>query len=135
MEYEGTDMVFVPIHQADRLTRYIGADNRTPALNRLGRPDWERVRSKTRKSIQEEARELLELYARRAQARRAPFNPDNSWQHELEAGFPFIETEDQLRAVREVKADMERGFRWIALSAATSATARPRSRCGPPSRP
>ena len=110
VEYEGTDMVFVPIHQADRLTRYIGADGRTPALNRLGRPDWERVRSKTRKSIQEEAHELLELYARRAQARRAPFNPDNSWQHELEAGFPFIETEDQLRAVSEVKADMERDF-------------------------
>ncbi len=108
VEYEGTDMVFVPIHQADRLTRYIGADNRTPALNRLGRPDWERVRSKTRKAVQEEARELLELYARRAKAQRAPFNPDNSWQHELEASFPFIETEDQLRAVSEVKADMER---------------------------
>ncbi|MDD9954624.1 MAG: transcription-repair coupling factor [Anaerolineaceae bacterium] len=110
VEYEGTDMVFVPIHQADRLTRYIGADNRTPALNRLGRPDWDRVRSKTRKAIQEEAKELLELYARRAQARRAGFNPDNAWQHELEASFPFIETEDQLRAVREVKADMERDF-------------------------
>ena len=51
---------------------------------------------------------MLELYARRAQAQRAPFNPDNSWQHELEASFPFIETEDQLRAVHEVKADMER---------------------------
>ncbi len=110
VEYEGTDMVFVPIHQADRLTRYIGADNRTPPLNRLGRPDWERVRSKTRKAIQVEARELLELYARRARAQRAPFNPDTSWQHELEAGFPYVETEDQLRVVREIKADMERGF-------------------------
>lgn len=110
VEYEGTDVVFVPIHQADRLTRYVGADNRTPALNRLGRPDWDRVRSKTRKAIQEEAKELLELYAQRAQARRAGFNPDNAWQHELEASFPFIETEDQLRAVREVKADMERDF-------------------------
>ncbi|MCE2489931.1 MAG: transcription-repair coupling factor [Anaerolineae bacterium] len=110
VEYEGTDMVFVPIHQADRLTRYIGADNRTPTLNRLGRPDWDRVRSKTRKAIQEEAKELLELYAQRARARRAGFNTDNAWQHELEASFPFIETEDQLRAVRDVKADMERDF-------------------------
>ena len=110
VEYEGTDRVFVPVHQADRLTRYIGADHRIPALNRLGRPDWERVRGKTRKAVQEEARELLELYARRAQARRAPFNPDNTWQHELEAAFPYIETEDQLRALREVKADMEREY-------------------------
>ncbi|MCY4526078.1 MAG: transcription-repair coupling factor, partial [Anaerolineaceae bacterium] len=110
VEYEGTDMVFVPIHQADRLTRYIGADNRTPPLNRLGRPDWDRVRSKTRKAIQEEAKELLALYAQRAQARRAGFNTDNAWQHELEASFPFIETEDQLRAVRDVKADMQRDF-------------------------
>ena len=110
VEYEGTDMVFVPIHQADRLTRYVGADNRTPPLNRLGRPDWERVRSKTRKAIQVEARELLELYARRARAQRVPFNPDTSWQHELEAGFPYVETEDQLRVVQEIKADMEREF-------------------------
>lgn len=110
VEYAGTDMVFVPVHQADRLTRYIGAGEREPALNRLGRPDWERARGKTRQAVQEEARELLELYARRAQARRAPFNPDNAWQHELEASFPYIETEDQLRALREVKADMERDY-------------------------
>ncbi len=110
VEYAGTDMVFVPVHQADRLTRYIGADDTPPQLSRLGKPDWIRTRSKARQAVEEEARELLELYAQRAQAYRPPFDGDNHWQHELEAGFPYVETEDQLRAVREVKADMQRDF-------------------------
>lgn len=110
IEYAGTDMVFVPVHQADRLTRYVGADDTPPTLSRLGKPDWVRTRTRARQAVEEEARELLELYARRSQAFRPPFSPDNHWQHELEAGFPYVETEDQLRAVREVKADMERDF-------------------------
>ena len=110
VEYAGTDLVFVPIHQADRLTKYVGADENPPTLSRLGKPDWIRTRDKAKKAIEEEAKELLELYARRAEATRQPFTPDSHWQHELEASFPFVETEDQLRAVREVKADMEREF-------------------------
>lgn len=110
VEYAGTDMVFVPIHQADRLTKYIGADDRPPALNHLGKPDWIRTRGKALKAVEEEAKELLELYARRSQVHRDPFDEDSHWQHELEASFPFVETQDQLRAVREVKADMERDF-------------------------
>jgi transcription-repair coupling factor (superfamily II helicase) len=110
IEYEGTDQVFVPIHQADRVTRYIGPDERPPQLSRLGKPDWERTRSKAQKAVEEEARELLALYAQRSQVQREAFTPDNHWQHELEASFPFVETEDQLRAVSVVKQDMERDF-------------------------
>lgn len=108
VEYGGSDMVFVPIHQADRLTRYVGPDDRPPALSRLGRPDWARVTGQAKKAVEEEARELLELYARRAAAAGHAFSPDTPWQHEVEASFPYVETEDQLRAVRDVKADMER---------------------------
>jgi transcription-repair coupling factor (superfamily II helicase) len=108
VEYAGTDMVFVPIHQADRLTRYIGPDDRPPALSRLGKPDWARVTSQAKKAVEEEARELLELYAKRMAAAGHAFSPDTPWQHELEASFPYVETEDQLRAIREVKLDMER---------------------------
>ncbi len=107
--YEGTDVVFVPIHQADRLSRYIGVDDKPPALSKLGQQDWIRIRSKARKAVEEEARELLALYAVRADIQRPPYADDSHWQHELEASFPYVETEDQLRAVREVKADLELG--------------------------
>ncbi|MBL8161664.1 MAG: DEAD/DEAH box helicase, partial [Anaerolineae bacterium] len=108
IEYGGNDMVFVPIHQADRLTRYVGPDDRPPALSRLGKPDWTRVTTQARKAVEEEARELLQLYAQRLATPGHAFAPDTPWQHELEAAFPYVETEDQIRAVREVKADMER---------------------------
>ncbi|MBZ0304205.1 MAG: transcription-repair coupling factor, partial [Anaerolineae bacterium] len=110
IEYAGTDMVLVPVHQADRLTRYIGADDHPPQISRLGKPDWVRTRSRAKQAVEEEARDLLDLYARRAQAFRQAFNADNHWQLELEATFPYVETEDQLRAVREVKNDMERDY-------------------------
>jgi transcription-repair coupling factor (superfamily II helicase) len=108
IEYGGTDMVFVPIHQADRLTRYVGPDDRPPSLSRLGKPDWAKVTSQARKAVEDEAKELLELYAKRMATSGFAFAPDTPWQHELEASFPYVETEDQLRAIREVKGDMER---------------------------
>ncbi len=108
VQYAGTDQLFVPIHQADRLARYIGADDRPPQLSSLGTADWSRVKETARQAVEELARELLELYARRSRIRGHAFGPDTPWQHELEASFPYIETEDQLRAIMEVKRDMER---------------------------
>jgi transcription-repair coupling factor (superfamily II helicase) len=107
IEYAGTDMVFVPIHQADRITRYVGPDDKPPTLSKLGKQDWATVTSKAKKAVEEEAKELLALYARRMSTAGHAFSPDTPWQHELEASFPYVETEDQLRAIREVKADME----------------------------
>jgi transcription-repair coupling factor (superfamily II helicase) len=108
IEYAGTDVVFVPIHQADRITRYVGPDDSPPTLNKLGRADWSKITASARKAVEEEATELLDLYARRLATPGHACAPDTAWQHELEAAFPYVETEDQLRAIREVKADMER---------------------------
>jgi transcription-repair coupling factor (superfamily II helicase) len=108
VEYGGTDALYVPIHQTDRLTRYVGADDAPPAISKLGQADWSRIKSKAQKAVEEEAQELLALYALRASAPGVPYSPDSPWQLEMEAAFPFIETEDQLRAVREVKLDMEK---------------------------
>jgi len=108
IQYGGGDVVFVPIHQADRLTRYIGVDDKPPTLHKLGQQDWIKISVKARKAAEEEAKELLEIYAQRATAQGYAFSMDNHWQHELEASFPYVETEDQLRAIREVKLDMER---------------------------
>lgn len=107
IEYAGGDLLYVPIHQADRLSRYVGADDRDPPLNRLGTQDWARTKENTRRAVEEVARELLELYAARSSVAGYAFSPDTPWQAELEASFPYVETEDQLLALRAVKQDME----------------------------
>jgi len=108
LEYASGDELYVPIHQADRLTRYIGPDEHPPTLSRLGSADWTTTKSKARQAVEAVAKDLLELYAKRETIQGRPFGPDTTWQAELEASFPYVETEDQLRALREVKADMEK---------------------------
>jgi transcription-repair coupling factor (superfamily II helicase) len=105
--YAKGSQLFVPIHQADRVTRYVGPDDKPPPLTQLGGPEWSKTKSKTQKNAEEEARELLSLYAVRAKAPGYAFSPDTPWQNELEASFPYIETEDQLRAIADVKHDMQ----------------------------
>jgi len=108
LEYAEGDRLYVPVSQMDRITRYVGSSDRTPAVHRLGSADWARVRSRAKKAVQDIARELLELYAAREVVEGHAFLPDVAWQEELEASFPYEDTEDQLRALLEVKADMER---------------------------
>ena len=107
VEYAEQDQLFVPIHHADRLTRYIGADGFVPALSRLGGASWHTTKQRVREAVQEMAGELLDLYAKRQVAEGYAFSPDTPWQRELEASFPYIETEDQLQALVEIKEDME----------------------------
>ncbi len=107
VEYQNADTIYVPIHQADRLSRYVGADGKAPRLSQLGKADlWLKARGKARRNAEEEAKELLEIYSRRAAAQGHAFSPDSAWQHEMEAAFPFVETEDQLRVIQQVKDDM-----------------------------
>jgi len=107
VEYNGGDQVYVPVHQADRLSRYIGADTDDPSATRLGSGEWSQNKQKVREAVLEIAQELLELYAKRQLAEGYAFSGDSSWQQELEASFPYIETSDQLQAINEVKKDME----------------------------
>lgn len=108
IEYAAGDRLYVPIHQADRVSRYLGADEREPYLHRLGTTEWETVRNRAQKAVRDIAAELLELYAAREVASGHAFSPDTPWQRELEASFPYEETDDQLRALAEVKLDMEK---------------------------
>lgn len=107
VEYARNDVLYVPIHQADRLTSYVGVQNRPPTLSRLGNQDWSTTKKRTQQAVQEVAEELLSLYAARGVVSGHAFSPDTPWQHELEASFPYVETEDQLRALQDVKMDME----------------------------
>ena len=108
VDYAAEDRLYVPIHGVDRLSRYVGADDQEPAIHRLGSTDWARVKERAQRAVEELARDLLELYSAREVIGGHAFSPDPPWQAELEASFPYYETEDQLRAIREVKADMEK---------------------------
>jgi transcription-repair coupling factor (superfamily II helicase) len=107
VEYAEGDQLFVPVYQADRLTRYVGADARPPTPTRLGSPEWRTTKSRVTEAVEEVAQDLLDLYARRSVVQGHAFGKDAPWQKELEASFPYIETQDQLRVIGEVKNDME----------------------------
>ncbi|HEX6853032.1 MAG TPA: transcription-repair coupling factor [Candidatus Polarisedimenticolaceae bacterium] len=107
LEFSGGDRLFVPVDRLDLVQKYSGVAGSTPTLDKLGGPGWERVKSRVRKSVESMAKELLELYARRRAATGHAFSPDTTWQGELEASFPYALTPDQVRALAEVKADME----------------------------
>jgi len=108
VEYADGDSLYVPVHQSDRLARYVGAQDKMPKLNKIGRAEqWLRARKRAQRNAEQEAKELLAIYSRRAQSQGHAFSADSAWQHEMEASFPFVETQDQLRVIREVKADME----------------------------
>ena len=107
VEYRDGDELFVPVHQADRLTRYVGPDGGPPRIGRLGGGDWQQTRRRVRAAVEQVADDLLALYALRETARGHAFGPDTEWQRELEDAFPYIETEDQKRVLAEIKRDME----------------------------
>jgi len=107
VDYAAGDKLYVPIHQVDRLSRYVGVGDRPPFVNRLGTTDWARVKAQAKRAVEDIARDLLELYSAREVIPGHAFSPDTPWQAELEAAFPYIETKDQLVAVEAVKADME----------------------------
>lgn len=107
VEYDGGDQLYVPIHQADRLSRYVGPGGEPPRPSRLGSADWSQTKQTVREEVVKVAQDLLELYAKRQTSKGYAFNPDHQWQHELEASFPYVETDDQRQAIKEVKKDME----------------------------
>jgi transcription-repair coupling factor (superfamily II helicase) len=107
VDYAGADKLFVPVDQLDRVQKYMGIDDGAPEVHRLGGGEWERIKKRTRKSTEELAKQLLQLQAIRSRQQGHPFTPDTPWQREMEEGFPWLETPDQLRAIDEVKADME----------------------------
>jgi transcription-repair coupling factor (superfamily II helicase) len=107
VEYENGGQLYVPVHQADRLTRYIGAEGAIPALDRLGGQEWHEKKTRVKEAVIEVAQDMLDLYARRQVVHGYAFKADTQWQKELEDSFPYVETEDQIRVLKEIKHDME----------------------------
>ncbi|MGO0058525.1 transcription-repair coupling factor [Brevibacillus fluminis] len=108
IRYAGGDSLFVPIEQIDHVQKYVASEENEPKVYSLGGSEWKRVKTKVQSSVKDIAEDLIKLYAAREQAVGYGFNPDTLEQREFEAMFPYQETPDQLRAIAEVKADMER---------------------------
>ena len=109
IQYKGTDCLYVPIDQMNQLYKYIGnSADKQVKLNRLGGNEWNKTKAKVKASTDELAKKLIKLYAQRENLKGYAFSPDTPWQKDFEDTFPYQETEDQLRSIEEVKADMEK---------------------------
>lgn len=106
--YAAGDKLLVPVEQMNRLQLYHGIGHSKMALSKMGGAEWEKVKKKVRKAVQDIAEELLATEARRAQVEGIAFPPDTPWQHEMELAFPYEETPDQWRAIVDTKQDMEK---------------------------
>ena len=108
LAYAGDDKLYVPVEQVGMLHKYVGNEGQAPRLSKMGGADWKRVQSKARAAITELAEELLRLYAQRKIVPGHAFAEDTEWQRDFEERFPYEETPDQLKAIAEIKADMEK---------------------------
>ena len=107
LAFRGEDRLYVPHEQLAKVSRYIGADARAPALSKLGGKAWQNLKSRARASVRELAGELLSLYASRQQAPGHPYDLSDDLLERLEGSFPYRETDDQLQAIEAVKEDLE----------------------------
>lgn len=105
--YDGGTKIYVPVYDFYKVQKYIGKDAHRPVLSKIGTGSWEKLKTKTRESLREMASELIALYAKRQYLEGITFDNDTIWQKEFEEAFMFEETPDQLRAVQEIKTDME----------------------------
>ncbi|HMM22210.1 MAG TPA: transcription-repair coupling factor [Selenomonadales bacterium] len=108
IRYAGEDKLYVPTDQVHLLQKYIGSEGEAPRLSRMGGSDWLKAKTRAKAAATDLAKELLALYAERRITQGYAFPPDTPWQKEFEEAFPFEETPDQLTAIAEIKADMER---------------------------
>lgn len=107
LAYAGGEKLYIPTDQLDRVQKYIGGEEESVRLSKLGSGDWQRTVSRTRESVKKLAFDLVRLYGERMNRKGFAFSPDTAWQTRLEESFPYEETPDQLTCIAEIKKDME----------------------------
>lgn len=105
--YQNESKLFIPVTQINLLQKYVSSEGKTPKINKLGGSSWAKTKRKVASQVEDIADDLIELYAERESKTGFAFSKDNEYQHEFEMAFPYTETEDQLRSIKEVKRDME----------------------------
>lgn len=107
VKYKNDDVLYIPTDMLDNIRKFVGGGEGEPKLNRLGSKEWENTKARVKNNLKEVARDLIELYAKRQNAKGFMFSKDTPWQKQFEDSFPYQETDDQLRCIAEVKKDME----------------------------
>ena len=107
VKYKDDDILYIPTNSLDNIRKFIGSGDGAPRLTRLGGKEWTNTKNKVKSNLREVARELIELYAKRQKMVGYAFSKDSAWQKEFEDDFKYVETDDQLRCIDEMKRDME----------------------------
>ncbi len=107
IEYANKDRLHIPAEQINLLVRYRGSGALKPKLSRMGGKDWENTKTRVKKEVEQVAYDLFSLYAKRKMQKGIEFLPDTTWQVEMEEAFEYTETPDQMKAINDIKADME----------------------------
>lgn len=108
LRYAGNDKLYVPVEQIDQVQKYVGSEDKDPKIYALGGNDWKKVKKKVQSSVEDIADDLIKLYAEREASVGHRFSTDGPEQADFEGSFPYQETEDQIRAIAEIKEDMEK---------------------------
>ncbi len=107
LEYAGGDKLYLPVERIEKVQKYVGGEGQAPRLDKMGGGAWEKAKLKARAAVEELARDLLKIYARREMSKGFRYSPPDRMFREFEASFPYEETPDQLRAIQEVLVDMQ----------------------------
>ena len=105
--YQRGDQLFVPADQLSLVQKYVGSEGKTPHINKLGGSEWAKTKRKVQSKVEDIADDLIELYAKRESEKGFAFSPDDDLQRKFDDAFPYPETADQLRSIKEIKEDME----------------------------
>lgn len=108
VSYAGNDKLYVPVEQIDQVQKYVGAEDKNPKIYALGGSDWKKVKRKVQSSVEDIADDLIKLYAEREASKGHAFSPSEKEETLFASSFPYQETEDQVKAIQEIKEDMER---------------------------
>ncbi|MCF6139594.1 transcription-repair coupling factor [Pseudalkalibacillus berkeleyi] len=108
LKYAGDDKLYVPVEQIDQVQKFVGSEGKEPKVYKLGGSEWKKVKSRVQSSVQDIADDLIKLYAEREASKGHAFSKDGGMQQDFESAFTYQETEDQLRAIEEIKQDMEK---------------------------
>lgn len=107
IQYQGTDQLFVPVDQMEQVQKYVGSEDKSPKLYKLGGSEWKKTKAKVQRSVEDIADELIALYKEREQSVGYQFGPDTAEQYAFEMDFPYDLTDDQAKSIIEIKNDME----------------------------
>lgn len=107
IQYQGSSTISLPVEQIESLSKYVSADGKEPKINKLNDGRFQKTKQKVSKQVEDIADDLLKLYAERSQMKGFAFSPDDDLQREFDDDFAYVETEDQLRSIKEIKHDME----------------------------